>query len=75
MNLNTASEAVRQMATLPYEQQERTLEFMKGLTLSGKSGVPGEKLLKYAGFIPADDLKTMSQAIESDCGKTEPNEW
>lgn len=75
MNMNIASEAARKMAALPYEQQEKTLEFMKGLTLSGKSGVLGEKLLKYAGFIPSDDLKAMSQAIESDCGKTEANEW
>nr|VFK01370.1 MAG: hypothetical protein BECKLFY1418A_GA0070994_11442 [Candidatus Kentron sp. LFY] len=75
MNVDIVSEATEQMASLPYEQQERALEFIKGLTLSEKSGATGGRLLKYAGFISPDDLKAMSEAIENDCGKTDANEW
>jgi len=51
------------------------LNFIKGLTLPVKSGVPGRSLLKYAGSIPPDDLNIMSDVIENDCRKIDANEW
>ncbi len=75
MNNEIVSETVEQMANLPYHLQEKALKFIKELTLPGKKGVPGRNLLKYAGVIPRDDLKTMSEVIENDCRKTDANEW
>ena len=69
------SEATEQMANLPYSLQKKILKYIRELTLSEKKGVPGKSLLKYAGSIPQDDLKTMSEAIENDCGKIDANEW
>ncbi|MFH1904320.1 MAG: hypothetical protein ABIK53_02195 [bacterium] len=75
MNSEIISEATAQMANLPYNLQERALNFIKGLTLPDKSGIPGRNLLKYAGFIPSDDLNIMSNVIEKDCRKIDANEW
>ena len=35
----------------------------------------GKNLLKYAGHIPPDDLKAMSEAIERSCGEVDADEW
>lgn len=75
MNVNIVSEAAEQMADLPYILQEKVLKFIKELALSEKSGVPGRSLLKYAGFIPPDDLRIMSEVIENDCRKIDADEW
>ncbi len=75
MNVNIVSEAAEQMANLPYGLQERALKFIRELTLPEKSGIPGRRLLKYAGFIPSDDLRIMSEVIENDCGRIDSNEW
>lgn len=75
MNSEIISEAAARMAKLPYNLQERALNFIKRLTLPDKSGVPGRNLLKYAGFIPPDDLNIMSDVIENDCRKIDANEW
>ncbi len=75
MNGDIVSEAAEQMATLPYNLQERALNFIKELNLSGRNGISGRNLLKYAGFIPSADLKIMSEIIDKDCGKPDINEW
>ena len=75
MSNNMISEAANQMAVLPYNLQKKVLNFIKELAESGRIGVPGRSLLKYAGEIPQDDLKVMSEVIENDCGKIEPDEW
>ena len=69
------TEAARQMALLPYRMQERVLHFINELIVAEKHGVAGKSLLKYAGHIPPDDLKTMSEAIERDCGEIDSDEW
>jgi hypothetical protein len=38
-------------------------------------GVPGRQLLRFAGSIPANDLQTMTQAIEAGCEGIDRSEW
>ena len=72
-------EATNQMRILPYNFQERALQFIKELgrelALPKKTGVSGNTLLKYAGFIAPDDLQVMREAIENDCNRVDINEW
>jgi len=75
MNSEIISEAAAQMANLPYNLQEKALDFIKRLTLPDKSGVSGRNLLKYAGLIPLDDLNVMKDVIENDCRKVDADEW
>ncbi len=69
MHTEIISEVAERMESLPYNLQERALQFIRKLNLSEKNGVHGKSLLKYAGSIPLDDLKIMSEAIENDCRK------
>ena len=75
MNSEIISEATVQMAKLPYNLQERALNFIKGLTLPDRKGSSNRNLLKYAGSITSEDLNIMSDVIENDCGKIDANEW
>ncbi|MCP4349492.1 MAG: hypothetical protein GY795_28760 [Desulfobacterales bacterium] len=75
MNTGIITEAAQQMAALPYDMQEQVLNFIKELKLSAGSGVTGKRLLKYAGLIPQDDLRVISDAIKTDCGRIDINEW
>ena len=75
LNLTVKKEIISQIGRLDYEHQRRVLDFARALALTGPKGVPGKQLLSFAGVIPADDLKTMEQAIEDDCEKVDLNEW
>lgn len=72
-------EATKQMTILPYSFQERALQFIKELNKEvaspKKTGVSGNKLLKYAGTIAPDDLQIMRDSIASDCSRIDTNEW
>ena len=69
------SEIIKQLDVLPYEQQRRVFDFTSALALSTPKGVPGQRLLRFAGAIDAEDLQTMTQAIEADCERMDLNEW
>jgi len=75
MNNATISEIVHQMENLPTNLQQQVLDFIRKLTKSMQHGVPGKKLLRFAGTIPRDDLELMSQAIEQGCEQVDVNEW
>ena len=63
---------IGQINKLPHDLQLRVLEFVKALT---PQGVVGKSLLRFEGFIPADDLQLMSKAIEEGCEKVDISEW
>ncbi len=64
-----------QLDQLPLEQQRQVLEFARALATAPVRGVPGHTLVPFAGTIEADDLLTMTQAIEDGCEKVNPDEW
>lgn len=64
-----------QLEHLLTEQQRQVLEFARALAKTRPRGVPGKDLLKFAGSIGQDDLKTMSRAIEEGCNKVDTDAW
>jgi hypothetical protein len=38
-------------------------------------GTSGQKLLRFAGTIPLEDLQVMSKTIEENCEQIDLNEW
>ena len=63
---------INQIDKLPHDLQLRVLDFVKALT---PKGVEGKSLLRFEGFIRADDLQLMSKAIEEGCEKVDISEW
>ena len=66
---------VQQVDQLPLEFQRKVLDFAQALALALPKGVPGRSLLRFAGAIEAEDLKTMSKAIEAGCERVDADEW
>ncbi len=62
------SQVVEQLTALPYNLQRQVLDFVRALKASTQHGVPGKQLLRFAGFIPLDDLQAMRQATDTGCG-------
>ena len=58
------AQIVQQTEALPANLQQQVLDFVRELAAFVQRGVPGEKLLRFAGMIPADDVELMRQAIE-----------
>jgi hypothetical protein len=66
--MNTlVDQVVEELKSLPYELQWRVFEFTRALVASVPRGVPGQRLLRFAGAIPLGHLQLMSQAIEEGC--------
>ncbi len=75
MDGDIKTELFERLETLSYDEQHRVLEFVRSLTEQGPRGLPGEEFVKFAGLIPKEDLKLMSDAIEEACEVVEPDEW
>lgn len=71
----TITQVVQQLETLPSNLQEQVLSFVQTLSQGLPVGVPGETLLQFAGFFPADELQLMQNAIEEDCAQVDLDEW
>jgi hypothetical protein len=69
------AKVMEQLETLPEEMQQRVLEYVHALQLLARRGVPGTRLLPFAGTIAQDDLELMRQAIEEECERVDPNDW
>lgn len=65
----------QQLGHLPFGQQRKVLDFAKALAFAHSRGVAGNNLLQFAGGIPPDDLKIISQTIEAGCEKVDTDEW
>jgi hypothetical protein len=70
-----AQELLKQLEQLPLESQKKVLEFSQALNITTLKGKPGKDLLKFAGTIDQDSLKTMEEVVEYGCERVDTNEW
>ena len=75
METPVVDQVIEQMKALPHELQWRVLEFTRALALSAPHGIPGQRLLQFAGAIPLDDVQLMREAIEQGCEQVDASEW
>ena len=68
-------EILGRIDTLSYELQRKLLEYIDVLTQRVPKGVPGKRLLKFAGSISKGELQAMEQAIEDGCERIDAPEW
>ena len=74
MSSTIVAKVVEQLETLPENLQQRVLAFVQTLQVVVRSGIPGKRLLSFAGAIPPDDLQLMRQAIETGCEQIDLSE-
>jgi hypothetical protein len=75
MDTPILEKVIEQLKVLPQELQRRVLEFTRALAESTPRGVPGRQLLRFAGTIPREDIRLMSEAIERGCEQVDIHEW
>ncbi|MFL5242807.1 MAG: hypothetical protein ACJ8FY_11920 [Gemmataceae bacterium] len=75
MSQPLAEQVLDQMKDLPARQQRRVLEFVRALAASTPTGVPGKKLVPFAGTIPADQVKELERLIDEGCERIDVNGW
>jgi len=70
-NTTIKKDIYEQIERLPFEQQRQVLEFVHTLTTARTQGMPGHKLLRFAGTIGREDLMIIEQTIKEGCEKCE----
>lgn len=67
--VSTVEQISEQVRQLKPEDQARVLAFVQTIRTGGvrPRGAKMEDLMKFAGSIPAEDLREMEQAIEEGC--------
>jgi hypothetical protein len=75
VNIPIIDEVVERLKVMPQHLQQQVLEFVRVLVEVEARGTPGQQLLRFAGAIPADDLRLMREAIEQDCERVDVDEW
>jgi hypothetical protein len=76
MGRATIEKTIRdQLAQLPVEKQQQVLEFVRALSRDEKVGVPGRRLLRFAGIIDRKDLIAIEKAVNEGCERIDANEW
>lgn len=71
MNISIINEVIEQLRIMPQHLQWQVLDFVRNLGKDKAQGIPGRQLLRFAGSIPSDDLQSMGEPIEQDCGQVD----
>ncbi len=66
---------LKEVEQLPSAMQQRVLDFARALAESAPRGVPGNKLLQFAGMMTPEEAQEFLQSIDEDCERIEPGEW
>lgn len=75
MSLSIIDQVVQQLSAMPHSLQRQVLQFACMVGQIRIKGTPGQKLLRFAGSIPLDDLTLMQDAIQQDCEQVDLDEW
>lgn len=75
MSLSIIDQVIEQLNNMPQSLQQKVLQFARILGQVRIQGTPGQQQLKFAGCIQSDDLTSMQNAIEEDCGQVDLDEW
>jgi hypothetical protein len=75
MNRLHINKVTEQLKVLPDDCYQPVLTFVIALSNRRIQGVPGKRLLKYAGIISEEEAAQMVYAIEADCRRMDRSEW
>jgi len=74
--MTVKQQIARELDVLTVDKQRKVLDFITHLSSSGiPPGVPGKRLIKFAGSLSEEDAEELSQIIQEGCEKIDYNEW
>jgi hypothetical protein len=68
------TQLIAQLEKLPLPKQQTVLEYGRSLSEPPRMGVPGDRLLRFAGTLTDEEAKEFLQASE-ECRKVDEDEW
>ena len=71
----TREETIREVVRCLVEYYEPQRVFARALAEGQMRGEPGRELLRFAGFIDAESVREMAEAIEAGCEQIEADGW
>lgn len=71
----TWEEILNHLSKMSNDQQQKVLEYVRSLVPGSTTGTSGKSLLRFAGAINPDDLKTIEQVIQEECEKIDSSSW
>ncbi|MEH2248818.1 hypothetical protein [Nostoc sp.] len=75
MDTSILARLIEELKVMPEDLQYRVLEFARALIGLQIHGVPGRKLLNFAGTISPNDIQLMREAIEQGCEQVDIDKW
>lgn len=73
--MSPVDEIMELIKHLKPDEQSRVLKLVRELAGEKKCGLPGARLLAFAGHIEDESLKEMQRAIEEACETISLDEW
>jgi hypothetical protein len=67
------NELFEQVGQLSPAKQWQVVRFAQSLVESPPKGVPGDRLLRFAGTMTLEEAQQFLKSIEEDCERIEPN--
>lgn len=68
-------ELMDSLAALDADQRRQVLEYARALGDAPGRGIPGRALLRFAGTMSDEDVRTIRAAVEEDCERIDPRDW
>jgi hypothetical protein len=69
------SELLKQVEQLPPAMQQRVVRFARSLVQPPPKGVPGDRLLRFAGTMTHEEAQEFLKSIEEGCERIDSDEW
>jgi hypothetical protein len=68
------TQLIAQLDKLPLAKQQRVLDYARSLGEPAQKGVPGDRLLRFAGTMTHEESQEFLHSIE-ECRKVDVDEW
>jgi hypothetical protein len=69
------TELLKQVEQLPMAKQRQVLRFARSLAERRPEGVPGDRLLRFAGTMTHEEAQEFLRGIEEKCERIDPHGW
>ena len=73
-DLSIERAVLNELATMPTSEQRQVLEYARALARRRPPGVPGDRLLRFAGLFSEAELNELARAMEA-TERVDDEEW
>ncbi|MEA2574737.1 MAG: hypothetical protein QOH93_2035 [Chloroflexia bacterium] len=75
LQTDVRDEIVSHLDKFTVEQQQKVLQIVRSMASDVPVGVPGNRLLHYAGTLSKEEAEEMMRVIEEECERIDLSAW